>query len=55
MMDAVLIELLVGLFFVGYALPGIVTQPISRGAIAQFLFGVVLVVLALLQGINLYK
>jgi hypothetical protein len=48
-MNPVLIQFLVGLYFVGASLPGMLSQPISRPTLVQFIFGLLLVILAFLK------
>jgi hypothetical protein len=48
-MNALEEELLVGLYFVGVALPGLFVNPISRPVLVQFVFGLTLVLLAVFK------
>lgn len=53
-MNAITIEFLAGLLIIGASIPGLFT-PTFKGSVAQLLFGILLVVLALLQGLVVYN
>lgn len=48
-MDAIIVQFLVGLFFIMTDLPAMVNQPRARATIIRFVAAVVLVVLAYLR------
>ena len=47
-MNALAVELLVGLYFIGVALPGFLINPITRSVLVQLVYGLILVILAYL-------
>lgn len=48
-MDAILIQYLIALYFIGATLPGMLVTPISRGVLAQFAFGLILLIMSMLH------
>lgn len=52
-MTVALVELLIGLYFIGVSLPGLFANPVARQTLVQLLYGVVLVILAVIGGAKL--